>query len=150
DEGGVFVESDSVESLKRVLDFLKSFGNRSRTHIVIFGDYRLAKMVEFSGQLNRRCHVMHFPNYPAEHRDPFDLVVHTFEGRLIACGVKAKLSSDAEMLLDGTCGCIGLLKRWIESARIAIQGEPNRVLDHTVLENTRLPAGSVARWRTEI
>jgi len=150
DEGGVFVESDSSESLKRVLDFLKSFGNRSRTHIVIFGDYRLAKMMDFNGQLNRRCQIINFPNYTRKHSEPFNQVVHAFEARLTACGVKAKLSSEAEMLLDGTCGCVGLLKRWIETARIAIQEEDQRVLDRAVLEATRMPAGSLMRWRTEI
>lgn len=150
DEGGVFLESDSSDSLKRVLDFLKTFANRSRTHIVIFGDYRLAKMVEFSGQLNRRCHVMHFPNYTAAHREPFNQVVSAFEKRLTACGVRANFSSEAAQLFDGTCGCIGLLKRWVESAWIGIQHDTDRILDRTVLEAKRPPAGSIARWCAEI
>lgn len=149
DEGGAFVESDSSESLKRVLDFLKSFGNRSRTHIVIFGDYRLARMVEFSGQLNRRCHVMHFPNYPVGHRKAFNDVVGAFEARLNTCGVKAMLSTESDLLFDGTCGCVGLLKRWVEIARISVQ-DSGRSIDRGILENSILPAGSRTRWRAEI
>jgi len=149
DEGGSFVESDSVESLARVLDFLKSIGNRSMTHIVIFGDYRLAKMVEFSGQLNRRCHVMHLPNYPAGHRAPFDQVVRTFEGRFRSQKVEAELTDSAELLFHGTCGCVGLLKRWAESAWLAVR-ESGGPIDRAVLEANRFPAGSVTRWRYEI
>jgi len=149
DEGGSFVESDTAESLARVLDFLKSIGNRSKTHIVIFGDYRLAKMVEISGQLNRRCHVMHFPNYPRGHREPFDQVVRTFEARLRSQNVNAQLSSAADLLFEGTCGCVGLLKRWTESAWLAVR-ECGRPIDRAVLEVNRFPVGSLTRWRSEI
>lgn len=149
DEGGSFVESDSSESLMRVLDFLKSIGNRSRTHIVIFGDYRLARMVEFNGQLNRRCHVKHFPNYPAGHAEPFDRVVEVFEARLRESGVSARLVGETDRLFAGSCGCVGLLKRWVEDAwnHSRQTGKP---IDRSVLEAKKPPVGAVNRWRQEI
>lgn len=149
DEGGSFVESDSAESLGRVLDFLKSIGNRSKTHIVIFGDYRLAKMVEFSGQLNRRCHVMHFPNYPVGHRAPFEEVVSAFDKRLQSQGIAAHLAAESDLLFSETCGCVGLLKRWTESAWLSVR-ESGQPINRTILEASRFPAGSLARWRSEI
>ena len=149
DEGAVFLESDSTDSLKRVLNFLKTFGNRSRTHIVIFGDYRLAEMVAFCGQLNRRCYPMHFPNYGDAYRAPFDKVVRAFEKRLIARGTKAKLVEEADLLFANTCGCVGLLKRWVEYAWIGIQGS-DRVLDRAVLLSRPVPGGSLVQWRREI
>ena len=149
DEGGSFVESDSDESLDRVLGFLKSIGNRSHTHLVIFGDYRLAKMSTLNAQLNRRCHIMHFSNYPVGYKDQFDLVVGTFEKRLRGQNVPADLSGASDLLFDETSGCVGLLKRWLESAWIAERGT-GRTIDRKVLESTRFPAGSVSKWRAEI
>lgn len=149
DEGGSLVESDSVESLNRVLDYLKSLGNRSRTHIVIFGDYRLARMVHFNGQLNRRCHIMHFSNYPEGYRDQFELVVGTFEARLHAQKVQANLKVETDLLFAGTCGCVGLLKRWVENAWLMV-AEADGKIDRAVLETTQFPVGSVTKWRSEI
>jgi hypothetical protein len=149
DEGGSFLESDSDESLKRILDYLKSLGNRSKTHVVIFGDYRLAKMVQFSGQLNRRCHVTHFANYPEGYKEQFKLVVGTFDARLRTQQIQANLVGATDLLFSETSGCVGLMKRWIENA--CLEGfETNRVIDRAALEASRLPVGSVVKWRAEI
>ena len=149
DEGGSFVESDSDESLKRVLEFLKSISNRSRTHLLIFGDYRMAKMSTLSGQLNRRCHPIHFSNYPDGYQDQFELVVRTFEHRFKSRNVPADLVGASDLLFTETCVCVGLLKLWLENAWLQ-ERATGRVIDRSVLEATRFPAGSVAKWRAEI
>jgi energy-coupling factor transporter ATP-binding protein EcfA2 len=149
DEGGSFAESASDESLDRVLGFLKSIGNRSRTHLLIFGDYRMAKMSSLNGQLNRRCHVIHFSNYPASYRDHFDLVVATFEKRLRLKNIHTDLQGSSDFLFSETCGCVGILKRWLEDAWINSR-ETDRPIDLRVLEGSRMPAGSVTKWRAEI
>lgn len=149
DEGGAFVESDSADSVARVLDFLKSIGNRSQTHIVVFGDYRLAKMVGFSGQLNRRCHLLHFPSYPVGHRDMFGTIVQAFDRRLAAKGIQTEIANEVDLLYAETCGCVGLLKRWLENAWIAVD-ESRQPINRATLESTRFPAGSVTQWRAEI
>ena len=149
DEGGSFVESDSDESLDRVLGFLKSIGNRSRTHLLIFGDYRMAKMSTLNAQLNRRCLIMHLSNYPEGYKDQFDLVVGTFEKRLHAQKVSADLIGASDLLFEETCGCVGLLKRWVENAWI-VERDTGRTIDRKVLEATRFPAGSVSKWRADI
>jgi hypothetical protein len=149
DEGGSFLESDSDESLKRTLEYLKSIGNRSRTHVVIFGDYRLAKMVQFSGQLNRRCHVTHFANYPEGYEAQFNLVVGSFDARLRALRIQADLTSASDLLFKETCGCVGLMKRWLENTWLDSQPQ-NRVIDRSALEATPIPVGALLKWRAEI
>lgn len=149
DEGGEFLESGSDESLKRVLEYLKSMGNRTRTHIVIFGDYRLAKMVQFSGQLNRRCHVTHFANYPTGYAEQFQAIVGTFDDRLRAREIRADLAGASDLLFSETCGCVGLMKRWVENVWIETS-TTGETIDRSTLESMRLPAGSVAKWRAEI
>jgi len=149
DEGGSFLEVSSDESLNRTLEYLKSIGNRSRTHIAIFGDYRLAKMLHFNGQLNRRCHPIRFSNYTEGFKDRFELAVREFESRLKRHNVSVCMDGTADMLFSETCGCVGLLKRWIENAWLEVAGT-DRVLDKSVLESESFPAGSLAKWRAEI
>ena len=149
DEGGLFWEVSSDESLNRTLEYLKSIGNRSRTHIAIFGDYRLAKMLHFNGQLNRRCHPIHFSNYTEGFKDNFEVALRAFEARLKQYDVSVCMDGTVDMLFSETCGCVGLLKRWIENAWIEVDGT-DRVLDKSVLESECFPAGSLAKWRAEI
>lgn len=149
DEGGSFVESDSTESLARVLDFLKSISNQTKTHIVIFGDYRLARMVEVSGQLNRRSHVIHFPNYPVGHEAVFYQIIGAFNRRLKTRSVESLIETEREVLFRNTYGCVGLLKRWLESAWLSV-AESKKPIDRMVLEAARFPTGSLNRWQAEI
>lgn len=53
------------------------------------------------------------------------------------------------MLYAGTCGCVGLLKRWLESAWIAVEGS-KQIVDLKILESTRYPNGSLIQWQAEI
>ncbi len=149
DEGGAFLESGSDETLLKIIGYLKSLSNRSRTHFVILGDYRLAKMTSFSGQLNRRCLFQHFANYPSGSESAFQKIVADFERRMRECGIKADITPAAAMLFEQTCGCVGLLKRSLEECWITTKSK-GTVIDTSVLESTRFPKGAVEKWRAEI
>lgn len=149
DEGGGLVEAGTIDALKHNIGYLKSLGNRSRTHIAIFGDYSLARLAEFSGQLNRRCHTVHFPPYGVEQLSSFEQIVASFERRYVTKGVPASLCGSTPLLFEGSCGCVGLLHRWVEVAEIEAAAA-KRPLDAEMLMRTAPPQGAVDRWKTEI
>jgi hypothetical protein len=92
---------------------------------------------------------MHFSNYPEGYKDQFDLVIGTFERRLQTQKVPADLASASDLLFAETCGCVGLLKRWIENAWL-IERDTGRTINRSILESARFPAGSVSKWRADI
>lgn len=149
DEGGGLVEAGTIDALKHNIGYLKSLGNRSRTHIAIFGDYSLARLTEFSGQLNRRCHTVHFPPYGVEQLSVFDQIVASFERRYVTKGVPASLCGSTPLLFERSCGCVGLLHRWVEVAEIEAAAA-KRPFDAEMLMRTAPPQGAVDCWKTEI
>lgn len=162
DEGGSLLEggsqswvgrSSSAKStdaaLRKNLSYLKSLGNRSRTHFAIFGDYSLARMVAMNGQLNRRCHLIHFAAYASAQQTLFNPVVSAFESRLRSAGMECDLASARDLLFHHSIGCVGLLRRWMVEAYTEAKHR-GVGLTPDLIKSLAPPAGSVERWSTEI
>ncbi len=150
DEGSAFLESQSNDSLLKNLRYLKSLANKSRTHLAIFGDYRLARMVEWDGQLNRRCHLAHFPGYAGDAgKSDFAPVVEKFEQKFRAAGVECDLMEDLDLLFDGSCGCVGLLRKWVLEAYLESTMQEKK-LNAEMLRACAFPEKAVTKWQLEI
>ena len=149
DEGSALLEGEKAESLLKNLRFLKGLGNMSKTHIAIFGDYRLAKLASFDGQLNRRIYLTHFPGYPATHEREFSPVVARFEGQFRSKGIDCSLVDSSHLLFERTCGCVGLLRRWVLEAYLeSLDGDKTI---HAELLKKKGPVDTmVNRWKQEI
>jgi hypothetical protein len=129
DEGSAMLEKGSQASLGKNINFLKSLGNRSKTHIALFGDYKLADLTGLSGQLNRRCHYAHLPPYPKTMSEKFNEVIRKFEKRIQASGLDCELGSSADVLFRDTCGCVGLLHRWLADACVEARMNLNSAVE---------------------
>jgi len=149
DEGSAFLEKGSKGGLDRNINFLKSLGNRSKTHLALFGDYGLADLKRLSGQLNRRCYFAHLPPYPVEMNGDFRDVVKKFEKRAESFGVNCELTSSTKELFAGSCGCVGLLHRWLNEAFVEARNQ-KILLGKKVLSETAPSEEDLALWRTEI
>jgi hypothetical protein len=150
DEGSAFLESQSSDSLLKSLRYLKSLANKSRTHLAIFGDYRLARMVEWDGQLNRRCHLAHFPGYAGDAgKTNFAPVVEKFEQKFRAAGVPCELMGELDLLFEKSCGCVGLLRKWILEAYVESTIQ-QKALNAEVLRACAFPEKAVTKWKLEI
>ena len=150
DEGSAILEKGSKKGgLERNINFLKSLGNRSKTHLALFGDYGLADLKRLSGQLNRRCHFAHLAPYPTDMIEDFHDVIEQFEKRAESFGVNCELTSSTKELFAGSCGCVGLLHRWLNEAFVEarIQKVP---FGKKVLIETAPTDEDLALWRTEI
>ncbi len=150
DEGSALIEAQSDETLLRTLRYLKNIGNKSKTHIAIFGDYRLAKMVVWDGQLNRRCHLAHLPGYSGEEgKNKFRPIVDKFEKKLLSQGVRCDLLGSLDLLYEQSCGCVGLLRRLVLEAYTESQNR-RKPIDKKMLLYCSPGTTAVNKWRTEI
>jgi hypothetical protein len=150
DEGSALVEAQSDEALLRSLRYLKNLGNKSKTHIAIFGDYRLAKMVVWDGQLNRRCHLAHLPGYSGDDgKEMFRPIVEKFEKKLQSEGIECDLLGSMDDLYDQSCGCVGLLRKWVLEAYAESQAR-QKPIDKKMLAYCAPGSKAVDQWRSEI
>lgn len=149
DEGAALVKAGSRGGLETNLNYLKSLGNRSKTHLAFFGDYGLAELAQYSGQLDRRCYFAHLPPYPSTMGKEFGDVVASFEKRAHSFGISCELCSSTDFLLANSCGCVGLLHRWIQEALVEARQKGGR-LGPEVIKKTAPSVVALAKWRAEI
>lgn len=140
--------SSSTGALKTNVNYLKGLCNRSQTHLGLFGDYDLAKLVQISGQLDRRCHFGHLPPYPDATED-FRKTLGAFEERFSQSGVEAQLCINADLLFNGSVGCIGILRRWLVEAHVKTRHKRAPITKDILLQ-AHFPAAVIKKWQGEI
>lgn len=149
DEGGALVEAGTTGALAKNLSFLKSISNRSACHLVILGDYSLVKLGSMNGQLNRRCITVHLSPYDKNGAHDFSKIVTGFEYRLRESGIECDLKESHALLLERSCGCVGLLARWLSEALIHSR-RSHSPLNDDALRKTMAPDGAFKVWQMEI
>ena len=100
------------------METLKSISNKGEVKLVLDGNYELLRFLEGSGQLARRTKVINFSPYLASSSGDIEAFEEAFLS--LFAFYPAKLS-DAVMgrlgnLFVGSCGCVGILKQWMERA----------------------------------
>jgi len=115
---------DEAQHLKRVtsgrrlldqMDTLKSLAALTGTVHVLVGTYELLGMTNLSAQLSRRSVEIHFGRYRAESAEDclaFKSVVLTFQ-RHLPLAEEPDLVGCWEALYEGSLGCVGVLKSWL-------------------------------------
>jgi energy-coupling factor transporter ATP-binding protein EcfA2 len=149
DEGGAFVEAGTKGALAKNLSFVKSISNRSLCHLVVLGDYSLVKLGSMNGQLNRRCVTVHLAPYGEAEADIFGKIVSGFQDKLRSSGIQCDLLESRSILHERSCGCVGLLARWVSEALIHSRRH-NCSLNADVLRKTMAPDGAFKVWQSEI
>ncbi|MCF3942294.1 TniB family NTP-binding protein [Oceanobacillus alkalisoli] len=121
DEAQHFFKIDSEsrgnsEKNQRQFNSIKSLANMSNTKIVLFGTYDLNAVFNLDGQLSRRVKEIHFPRYDyakEEDRKTFKSLLFTFQ-KLLPVEVEPNLYKHSEYLYEGSIGCAGILKNWLQ------------------------------------
>ena len=149
DEGGALIEAGTKDALAKNLSFLKSISNRSESHLVVLGDYSLVKLGTLNGQLNRRCITVHLAPYTDNEAKDFKKIVSGFQCRLRTAQIECDLDGSLDLLLERSCGCIGLLARWLSQALIHAR-RTKAPLNDTALRKTLAPDGAFKVWQQEI
>lgn len=102
-------------SVRSQLDILKSIANLTGVVVLLFGTYELAPLFDSNAQLNRRIQPFHMPRYKAtvqSERAAFMSILATYDSILEPLG-GPRLVEHGDLLLAGTEGCIGELKKWL-------------------------------------
>ncbi len=97
------------------MDTLKSLAALTGTVHVLVGTYELLGMTNLSAQLSRRSVEIHFGRYRAESAEDclaFKSVVLTFQ-RHLPLAEEPDLVGCWEALYEGSLGCVGVLKSWL-------------------------------------
>lgn len=150
DEGSHLTAVGSGLALSHQLDLIKSLSDATDAVFVIVGTYDVAKFRNLSGQLGRRCRDVHLPRYRFDVDADSNIwrnVIHTFAGQLPLAS--EDLVSQAEYLYEGSAGCVGILKQWLDRGLVAAFLD-RRPLGHTHLVKTRLSTQALVQIASEI
>jgi hypothetical protein len=132
-----------VASGRKVLDHLdviKAMADMSGVLHILIGTYDLVANLELNGQLSRRATTLHFPRYDANKTDDFLHFVSTlneFQNHL-PLAVTPDLLRNKKEIYAYCCGCVGILKNWLERALSAALERGAKTLIFADLQSTSL------------
>jgi hypothetical protein len=100
------------------LDVIKAMADMSGVLHILIGTYDVVANLELNGQLSRRATTLHFPRYDANKANDFLHFVSTlneFQNHL-PLAVTPDLLRNKKEIYAYCCGCVGILKNWLERA----------------------------------
>jgi energy-coupling factor transporter ATP-binding protein EcfA2 len=153
DEANHFAVVASGKVFLEQMTRIKSFANRSGVLHICFGTYELAQMANLSGQLARRCEIIHFARYRSASESESDFaafkkVARTFHG-CVPGAVDLDLGSRAEYLHQRSIGCVGILKTWLVKALGHAMKNGRKEIKFSDLEDTAMPVDRLQRILNE-
>lgn len=134
------------------MDTLKSLAAQTGTVHVLVGTYELLGMTNLSAQLSRRSVEIHFGRYradAAEDRLAFKSVVLTFQRRLPLVH-EPDLVGCWEALYEGSLGCVGVLKSWLNRSLAYALAHDALTLTRRHLDRQATPARTLVSLAREI
>jgi hypothetical protein len=152
---------DEAQHLKRVtsgrrlldqMDTLKSLAALTGTVHVLVGTYELLGMTNLSAQLTRRSVEIHFGRYRVDSAEDclaFKSVVLTFQ-RHLPLAEEPDLVGCWEALYEGSLGCIGVLKSWLNRSLAFAMAHDSVTLTRRHLERQAAPTRTLINLAREI
>lgn len=126
------------ESGHAIIDSWKCLAQTSKLVLVVVGAYPILEVLQNSPHLLGRKHQVHLPRYQLNEDDmeAFCLILAHYD-RVVKLNSKLDSLQDcAELLYEGSLGCIGLLRGWLTRAT-AISSVYGRGISKNILMNTR-------------
>ena len=152
---------DEAQHLKRLasgrrlldqMDTLKSLAATAGTMQVLIGTYELLGLTNLSAQLSRRTVEVHFGRYRArvdKDRLAFKSVLLTFQ-RQLPVSEEPDLVGLWERLYEGSLGCVGVLKSWLNRALADAIAHEATTITRRHLDRQALPARTLLNLAREI
>ncbi len=153
DEANHFASVSSGKVLLEQMTRIKSFANRSGVLHVCFGTYELMQMASLSGQLARRCDIVHFGRYragvghEADFAD-FKTLLRTFQ-KCLGVAPQLEMSTLASYFHERSIGCAGTLKTWLMKALAHAARSGRTEIVHQDLKATELSVDKLRRMLDE-
>ncbi len=152
---------DEAQHLKRLasgrrlldqMDTLKSLAASTGTMHVLIGTYELLGLTNLSAQLSRRTVEVHFGRYPTtvdKDRLAFKSVLLTFQ-RQLPVSEEPDLVGLWERLYEGSLGCVGVLKSWLNRALADAITHEATTITRRHLDRQALPTRTLLNLAREI
>lgn len=137
---------------EKSLDVLKSLANRAGCKILGLGTYGIIQSIERSSELSRRILEVGFSSYSLQKDEDIRAFEESFLGLLAhaPCEIDPSLIDFVESAFLGSCGCVGILKQWMERALRHALGQPRQMLTEACFKNTRLPGSQLKKIAEDI
>jgi len=152
DEAQHFTKVAGSRRLLDQMDLLKSVANLTQVPHILVGTYDLLALHNLNGQLGRRVELIHFGRYKSEVREDrqaFRSIVYSLQHHLPLPTVP-DLAGRLDLMLEGSQGCVGILKDWLAKAlKLALQQDAPTLTD-AILEQTAYSGQTLGRIRNEI
>lgn len=142
----------SHEKIKDRMDFIKSFTESANVKIIMIGTYEALQMSGLSAQLGRRNLFVDFPRYKCETKEQLEewiKVVWECQRRL-PLKDKECLVPHYKMLFRFSCGCTGILKKWINLALTDALASSLETITEEILLANRAPINTLDKIASEI
>lgn len=133
------------------LDILKNISNKTGCRFICLGTYEIFFSIEKNAQLSRRIMTIDFPGYRLNSNDDYVRFVSAWVGLLAHMPIEMsdKIVAFSKDAYVGSCGCIGILKEWLNRAlRRALM--ENKMLSIEHLISTRLKGSQLKSIAEEI
>lgn len=152
---------DEAQHLKKIpggrrlldqMDSIKSLSSLGSTRHVLFGTYELLALTDLSAQLNRRSLDIHLSRYRAdcpEDVTAFKAVLWSFQ-RYLPLAEEPELLAHYDYLYEGSVGCVGILKEWLNRALAHALTNEQKTLTLKNLERSATPMRKLLRYAREI
>jgi hypothetical protein len=136
---------------RQQLDVLKGLASEAGVRFLLAGTYDLLAFRDASAQLGRRSRLAHIAPYRADikrERETFAAIA-TEMIRLI--GVELHEDHDwSQTFLDGSLGCVGLLRDWLVDTENAYRGRAGRASFEDCLAEFRRSRGQLKKISAEL
>ncbi|WP_062061421.1 ATP-binding protein [Cellvibrio sp. OA-2007] len=145
-----YVSKDAQAPLA-VMESWKCLAENTNTIIVFIGAYPILDILSNAAHLLGRKHQIHFPRYHVNAEDivAFGQILQKYSELITFNSSLQSLTDVAELLYEGSFGCIGLLKGWLNRAD-AISLHCDTPFNEKLLYRTRLSDLDLSVIRKEI
>lgn len=131
-----------------VMDSWKCLAEAARVVLIVVGAYPILEIVSNSPHLIGRKKQVELPRYRLEDGDEYAFceVIDCFGSLLnLDCSIE-RLSDCAELLYEGSFGCIGLVKSWLAHAAVISQLEGTPITKQTLSQTMKSDSDRAAIW----
>lgn len=131
-----------------VMDSWKCLAMAAQVVLVVVGAYPILDILRNASHLIGRKHQIEFPRYRLEDGDEhaFCEVVDSFGSLLNVDRSIGKLSNCADIIYEGSFGCIGLVKSWLTHAAVIGQLEDVPITKEILIRTMKSDSDRAVLW----
>ncbi|MFK5948273.1 MAG: ATP-binding protein [Methylococcales bacterium] len=130
-----------LKGTKAILDSWKCLAQSTDTTLILVGAYPILELLKSCSHMLGRKHQVHLPRYTVKDNDllAFSEIVDAYNDHVILPKGVSSLEEWADLLYDGSLGCIGLLEGWLRDALARVISYGNDELTQEHFKITRRP-----------